>query len=621
MELHSEDSAELPSEEPSELTELILNPEITEAPLPGSLINEEAGHRILQEIDTQAPIDLGCDTYNMPSMSTSMLAALPLAEIELDFSNQDVAFGLDWPQNNTMDNVGQLDLDIQHEETNATGTWPLYSFDPDYEPPLQPFVTMPQSESIETSNLDTFLSDIWLFQGPVGDQALGDYIETEASSSGETGQFEGSNNALNQVWRPSLDWPTGFNNPDQNIGIGEILADSTHHSNDAIWSSDLLNILDASSQANTNAAAQIPHGALSHQNGPKVDGNSAQSILSVPSGAPTQELHPHSEPSLAAPRAEMYLPVATEALPMGTLGPVRPVTLPPLRRGGKKGPLSAQERQNRKECFGGLPCEPCLHLSKATLWISPCAVANFFDIVKLQPYFLGSKSQQKTVENLDIVTVVKAGLLVFALGGSGADGKIQAQTFPPYKTYALVNWAAAANILTSLLEKATDNDATMFDHLSQVADVQPEPSSWHEHPILLPVPPQYQEKGKDLDKYLLFCALPEFEFMSWKNPMSHVPDEEATDVGCKTLHILTWITKRRLEQKLFQRLQGYLNKLNTLSSSQLSFTATLILRVITFGNQLAHLEFADEDTEQIPSADLSQRHQPGLISGKSKQNT
>ncbi|KAF5638960.1 uncharacterized protein FTJAE_5031 [Fusarium tjaetaba] len=625
MELHSEDSTELASEEPSELTELILNPEITEAPLSGSLINEEAGHRILQEIDTQAPTDLGCDTYNMPSMPTSMLATLPLAEIELDFSNQDVTFGLDWPQNNTMDNVGQLDLDIQHEEANATDTWPLYSFDPDHELPLQPFVTMTQSENIETSNLDTFLSDIWLLQGSVGDQTLGDYIETEASSSGVPGQFEGSNDALNQFWRPSLDWPTGYNDPDQNISLGEILADSTHHSNDAVWSSDLLNILDASSQTNTNAAAQIPHGALAHQNGPKFDGNSAQSILSVSSGAPTQELHPQSEPSLAAPRAEMYLPVATETLLMGTLGPVRPVTLPPLRRGGKKGPLSAQERQNRKQarrrgvcircrrlkqkCFGGLPCEPCLQLSKATLWISPCAVANFFDIVKLQPYFLGSKSQQKTVENLDIATVVKAGLLVSALGGSGADGKIQAQTFPPHKTYALVNWAAAANILTTLLEKTTDNDAPMFDHLSQVADVQPEPSSWHEHPILVPVPSQYQEKGKDLDKYLLFCALPQFEFMSWKNPISHVPDEEATDVGCKTLHILTWITKRRLEQKLFQRLQGYLNKLNTLSPSQLSFTATLILRVITFGNQLAHLEFADEYAEQIPSAHLSQRHQ------------
>lgn len=75
--------------------------------------------------------------------------------------------------------------------------------------------------------------------------------------------------------------------------------------------------------------------------------------------------------------------------------------------------------------------------------------------------------------------------------------------------------------------------------------------------------------------------------MSWNNPLSSVPDEEATDIGIKALHILTWITKRRLEQKLFHRLQGCVNKLNTLSSSQLSFTATLILRVLTFGNQHA----------------------------------
>lgn len=53
MELHSEDSMELPSEESFELTKLILHPEITETLLPDSLINEEAGLRILQEINSE----------------------------------------------------------------------------------------------------------------------------------------------------------------------------------------------------------------------------------------------------------------------------------------------------------------------------------------------------------------------------------------------------------------------------------------------------------------------------------------------------------------------------------------------------------------------------------------
>jgi hypothetical protein len=83
----------------------------------------------------------------------------------------------------------------------------------------------------------------------------------------------------------------------------------------------------------------------------------------------------------------------------------------------------------------------------------------------------------------------------------------------------------------------------------------------------------------------LFCVLPEFEFISWNNKTSYVSDEEAKNIGSKTLHILTWITRRRMEQMLFQQLQGNLNKLNRLSSSQLSFTARLILRVITFGGQ------------------------------------
>lgn len=480
-----------------------------------------------------------------------MLADLPLAEIDFDFSNQDVGFELDWPQDNTMDNMSQLDLDVQQEETDASGSWPLDAFDLNHELSLQPFATMPQSNSIETSNLDTFLIDMWPIEGPIGDQVLADSIEMGASSSAETGQFEWLNTSLNEFWSPSVDWSTEFNNPDQNISIGEITADSTHLSNDALWSSDLLNLFDASSHASTNLGAQTSHDTLSHQDVPNFDGKSAQPVLYVTSGAPTQEFYPHSEPPLATPIAETHLPIATAALPMGTLGPVRPVTLPPLRRGGKKGPLSAQERQARKkvrrlgvcircrrlkqkvlpakqfnpqkgrilmsiQCNGGLPCESCLHLSKATLWISPCAVANFFDLVKLQPYFLGpssyalgkqsvtnifneligSSALQKAIENLDIDTVVKAGNLVIAQ--SGAVAEIQAQMFPTGKTYALVNWVAAANILTSLLEKSADNDAPMSDHLSQIANVQPEPSFWHQHPIFAHVPPQYQDKWNDL---------------------------------------------------------------------------------------------------------------------------
>lgn len=44
---------DLPPEDSSELTELILNPEITETLLPDALIDEEAGLRILQEINSK----------------------------------------------------------------------------------------------------------------------------------------------------------------------------------------------------------------------------------------------------------------------------------------------------------------------------------------------------------------------------------------------------------------------------------------------------------------------------------------------------------------------------------------------------------------------------------------
>ncbi|KAH7179870.1 uncharacterized protein B0J16DRAFT_403176 [Fusarium flagelliforme] len=641
---------EYPAEDSFELTEPVLTSKISETLPPGSLSNDEEGLGNLLDIDSefsqpQAATNLGYDTYNMPFMSTSMVAALPPAEINFDFSNHDVDFGVDWPQNETMDNESQFDLTIQQDETDAAGTWPFYAFDPGHEPLFQPSLTMPQRESTEAFDFDTFFSGMSPFQGPVGDQALGNCIETGAFSGAETAQLEGSNNALNQHWHPLSDWLTDFNNPHQNITIGEIPADSTLHSNDAIWSLDLRDILDASSEGNTNVAPRNPHDTLSHQNGPTFDGESARPILSVPSGAPTQELHPHLEPSLAAPIAEMHLSVAGAAPPMGSFRPVRPVTLPPLRRGGNKGPLSAQERRARKEvrrrgvcircrrlkekCIGGLPCEPCLRLSKATLWISPCAVANFHDIVKLHPYFLrpssyalgeqsvadvlieliGSEAQQNTLQNLDKGTVAKACRLVFTLWASGADRRIQVLTLAPYNYCALVNWAAAADILVSMLEKANENDRPMTEHLSQIADLQSEPSSWHQQPILIPDPTQNQQNGENMDLYLIFCAFSRFKFMPWNNPLSPVPDEEATDVDNKTLHILTWISKRRLEQELFRWLQGCVNKLNTLSPSQLSFIATLMLRVLMFGSPPLYLKIADADIKQMPAADLSTRHQ------------
>jgi hypothetical protein len=42
---------DLPSKESSELTELMLNPEITETLLPDAFINEEAGFGFLQEMN------------------------------------------------------------------------------------------------------------------------------------------------------------------------------------------------------------------------------------------------------------------------------------------------------------------------------------------------------------------------------------------------------------------------------------------------------------------------------------------------------------------------------------------------------------------------------------------
>ncbi|KAE9364286.1 hypothetical protein N431DRAFT_488875, partial [Stipitochalara longipes BDJ] len=94
-------------------------------------------------------------------------------------------------------------------------------------------------------------------------------------------------------------------------------------------------------------------------------------------------------------------------------GPSRPISLPPARRGGKKGPLSVEGLQKRREsrkqgvcircrrwkskCHGGFPCEACREKSKAPRWIYPCVKAHFLDIIEHDSYFQNISSFQEVL--------------------------------------------------------------------------------------------------------------------------------------------------------------------------------------------------------------------------------
>ncbi|KAF9768008.1 hypothetical protein IL306_014754 [Fusarium sp. DS 682] len=292
MEPRPDDLMELPPEEQLELTELILNPEVIQTHPSDPLVNQEVELGVPQETDSQPSTHLFSHVYDMSLISTPMLAAPPLAEIDFDIMSQDPGFGVDWPQDNTIGNLRPFDFDTQHGEANTIGTWPFYAFNPNYDPPLQPSAPMSEIEGIQASQLDTFLSGVWPFQGPGADHVLGDNIEAGASSTAETRQFGELNYEHNQALGPPLGWLTDFSDPSQHGGIGEMPAHNTHHLGDAARSPNLLEILNPPLLADTTIAPQIPNDMLSDPSDLTFDGQNAQSIPSVPIGASAQELQP-----------------------------------------------------------------------------------------------------------------------------------------------------------------------------------------------------------------------------------------------------------------------------------------------------------------------------------------
>ncbi|RGP63774.1 hypothetical protein FSPOR_8381 [Fusarium sporotrichioides] len=507
-----------PSEECSELDELMLDPQVPQTQPPHSLSYEEGELCLLQGIDIQPPTQLGSDVHTGPLPFTSMLVPSPLADINTTFVDQYVDLEF-----NAMDGVEQLSCNIEQVEFSTIDTWPSLSFDATYDPPSQASATIAQNNNIHNPHFDPFWSNEWSFQDLGGEHIFDNGVEIGPPCNLETGQFEQPIDDNNQFLCPPLDFQTHYNDQNQDDGIGETHAHSQGLLIDATsLSSNPMTILNASAVADTTVATQIPKEPLPCQSELDPDQQGTQSILSTVSGSAAQELCSNSHLSLVATGKRKRLPVEAAAAPPNSFGPVRPVTLPPLRRGGRKGPLSAQERQARN-----------------------------------------------------------------AMRNRGV---------------------AAAGILLSILDKAVGIDPPTSDHVTQIVNAQPDPTAYHQHPILIPPPSKHEGHSLDLNYYSMFCVLSKFEFTSWENPrLSSVPDEEAADMGLMILNILVSITRRRLEQQLFHWLQFKVNKLYTLTPSQLSHTATLLLRLLIFGDEKFHWILGENENQPMSLADRSQR--------------
>lgn len=243
------------------------------------------------------------------------------------------------------DNPNQSGLEPFQNDANPISSWPLSDFTATQGLLPETSAMGFQSDIFANQGSDALLSTVWPLQGPGDVPFLGYNVET-----GDQMPFS------------SLGLLEDTGTLGESSSINQISAHNTHSLSDANWSPNLLNTLENPLLANATAVSESLHDTSPQQSMAIFDGQSTMPIQSTSFQAPAQGLRSDAPPVSATPTQQANLSVARK-MQATTFGPLRQ-SLPPARRGGRRGPLSAAERQARKEARKRGVCIRCRRLKQ-----------------------------------------------------------------------------------------------------------------------------------------------------------------------------------------------------------------------------------------------------------------
>ncbi|PGH26891.1 hypothetical protein AJ80_01473 [Polytolypa hystricis UAMH7299] len=274
-------------------------------------------------------------------------------------------------------------------------------------------------------------------------------------------------------------------------------------------------------------------------------------------------------------------------------GPSNDVCLPPIKRGGRRGPMRAIERKVRKEmrvkgaciicrvrkkkCDGEVPCGHCLKNFKTKIIKNPCTKANFLDMVESKPcYAFSGLYESIFLKQYDHKTLVTHFAAAYLFSCEGFLLEIKTSHFFPVTV--LSSWApvTAPFFFDPEFVKALDEQG--FDALPQLL------------PIIAKGPNVLTKKftfglRQDAPQHIIashqlhFCAS-----IRHKLTLINMRDERkrlCRSPFYESARLLIWLLARQCEILLFRYLQNSVNHLDSiLSTEDLGYIADSLLRTM-----------------------------------------
>ncbi|KAL2844336.1 hypothetical protein BJY01DRAFT_214971 [Aspergillus pseudoustus] len=278
-------------------------------------------------------------------------------------------------------------------------------------------------------------------------------------------------------------------------------------------------------------------------------------------------------------------------------GPSRPVSLPPPRRGGRKGPLTVEEktirkrtrqqgacircRQTKKTCSGGIPCMACREKSKAPRWKYPCVKAHFYDMVENAPFFPSvSKFERSAVYTMTPTSLALQFCSMAFQSQKEHFTRITTGMPGPFGLPGVIIWPAACEILMGVLERTNKSDCgkTVLRHMSDVIRLRAKSNKCPPPILFMLQPPQGSLKAW-ITRNTLFCTMRNIH-----EPSQRISAPESDSFPFEyVFETLAWVTRRYFEISLFLYLQKAANRLASVSRKELSEIAANFLQVLIAG--------------------------------------
>ncbi|OQV03190.1 hypothetical protein CLAIMM_08267 [Cladophialophora immunda] len=272
-------------------------------------------------------------------------------------------------------------------------------------------------------------------------------------------------------------------------------------------------------------------------------------------------------------------------------------SLPPAKRGGRRGPLDPSQRKHQREmrflgvcircrrsrikCTGGIPCEACRKRATSTIWKNPCIKAHFLDIIEAGSFFPHTTLYQLLIiEREEEASIISQFLCATGFASQRENFSFNSVGF---NSFCKVPWVLGVVWFALLFFEERDSERKytrptslgLPQKLAQILSIAASGEVLASRSFLL-----------DLDEYdrrqylLSLSPTASYDFEAEADQTLHMKDsnlQEQHPLG-KTINFLIWITSRLQELCICRYLQRVSNNMSSFTSDdKMKYISSMML--------------------------------------------